>query len=385
MGEHGRWSALVDAISADGYLVDQWRIPFATVDRARFIPDTIWRRNPAGGYLPVRKAENLRAWRKPIYRNEVVVTQVDDGVPLGPNGTGHSPTSSSSMPGVMAAMLKALDVEDGHQVLEIGTGTGYNTALLCERLGDERITSVEIDPDVSAHAQAALANEGYAPTLVCADGEQGWPGRAPYDRIISTVGVRNAVPYAWVAQAGPGAVLVIPWATSYLALGLARLVVNSEGVASGHFVNTASFMDLRGRRQDGFIPQPDDEPDAVESVSELHPWYVAGDHPRGAFAVSVKLSDCEKDMLYLNDERTALELLVWDTAHTSWATVNVTPEAHAIGRYAVRQFGPRKLWDEIEAVYEWWAREGRPEYTRFGLSVTPEGTRVWLDDPANEW
>ncbi len=56
----------------------------------------------------------------------------------------------------MARMLEALEVADGMRVLEIGTGTGYNVALLCHRLGDANVTTVDIDPSLVVHAQKAL-------------------------------------------------------------------------------------------------------------------------------------------------------------------------------------------------------------------------------------
>ncbi len=51
----------------------------------------------------------------------------------------------------------------------------------------------------------------------------------------------------------------------------------------------------------------------------------------------------------------------------------------------VWQAGPRRLWDETEAAFRWWEGQGRPGLSRFGLTVTARGERVWLDDPANSW
>jgi len=56
--------------------------------------------------------------------------------------------SSTSMPCLMTRMLETLDVRDGHDVLEVGTGTGYNAALLCHRIGDQHVFSVDIEPDL---------------------------------------------------------------------------------------------------------------------------------------------------------------------------------------------------------------------------------------------
>lgn len=70
----------------------------------------------------------------------------------------------------MAAMLAALDVHDGHRILEIGTGTGDNAALLAHRLGDSNITTIEVDPALSRRARQALASAGHHPRVICADG-----------------------------------------------------------------------------------------------------------------------------------------------------------------------------------------------------------------------
>jgi protein-L-isoaspartate O-methyltransferase len=91
------------------------------------------------------------------------------------------------------------------RVLEIGTGTGYNAALLAHRLSAENIVSVEVDPAVAEHARRVLAAAGFgALTVVSADGAEGYLPRAPYDRVSSTVATAE-VPYAWVAQTCPGA------------------------------------------------------------------------------------------------------------------------------------------------------------------------------------
>jgi SAM-dependent methyltransferase len=80
------------------------------------------------------------------------------------------PTSSASAPAVVAVMLDRLDVRDGMRVLEIGTGTGYNAALMAHRIGGEHVYSIDIDPTLVAAARQALHGVGLHPTLVAADG-----------------------------------------------------------------------------------------------------------------------------------------------------------------------------------------------------------------------
>lgn len=68
------------------------------------------------------------------------------------------------MHSLMARMLEALDVRDGDRVLEIGTGTGYNAALLCHRVGSHNVVSIDIDPALIAAARSRLASLGHHPT-----------------------------------------------------------------------------------------------------------------------------------------------------------------------------------------------------------------------------
>src|SRR5207248_8077907 len=99
------------------------------------------------GDEPARRA----AWLDEIYSDTVLTIRV----------VGSTVTSTSSMPSLMWAMLDALEVEPGHRVLEIGTGSGYNAALLSERLGDELVTSVDVDGELVELARARLAQAGY--------------------------------------------------------------------------------------------------------------------------------------------------------------------------------------------------------------------------------
>jgi protein-L-isoaspartate O-methyltransferase len=93
------------------------------------------------------------------------------------------------MPSIMSWMLQALDLADGQQVLEIGTGTGYNATLLCHRLSDANVTSIDIDPALVDQARLRLGELGYASLLAAGDGVGGLPAGAPYDAILATAAV----------------------------------------------------------------------------------------------------------------------------------------------------------------------------------------------------
>lgn len=373
-----------------------WVEAFEAVPREWFVPDLVWRKNPTGrGWLPVNRNVEPETWATLVATDDFVVTQVDDGHPRLPGGIGWAPTSSTSMPTVMAVMLHALELptDPDHRnrlrVLEIGTGTGWNTALLAHRLGAGNVTSIEIDPQIAEHARAALASTGYPVTVITGDGEQAPPANnhhpALYDRVISTAACHR-VPYTWVQQCTPGGIILTPWQTPYLGSALLRLTVThstSDAMACGRFIEHASFMPLRGQRAGDWIPDPDTEGDTTESHTALHPYEPLSDHDGCAFTVSLLIPDLEKSIALPDphDPHT-YEVLLFEATSHSWATITVTPAALHTDTYPLRQHGQRRLWNEIEAAHTWWEHHARPTYTQFGLTIGAAGQHAWLDDPS---
>jgi protein-L-isoaspartate(D-aspartate) O-methyltransferase len=119
--------------------------------------------------------------------------------------------SSSSQPAIMAIMLEQLSLEPGHKVLEVGTGPGYNAALMAHIVGETgQVVTVEIDQDLADAAREHLAAAGIKQVQVlCSDGGYGVPEQAPFDRIILTVGAPDITP-AWWHQMKPDGRLVLP-------------------------------------------------------------------------------------------------------------------------------------------------------------------------------
>ena len=137
------------------------------------------------------------------YRDEAIVTKRDEA---------GRPTSSSSQPTIMAIMLDQLGVARGQKVLEIGAGTGFNAALIAHIVGSRgRVISIDLDPEIVGRAEENLSAAGGCEriTVLNADGVLGHPDRAPYDRIIATVGVWDLAP-AWLEQLGPEGRIVVP-------------------------------------------------------------------------------------------------------------------------------------------------------------------------------
>jgi protein-L-isoaspartate(D-aspartate) O-methyltransferase len=381
---------MVDAVTADDCLA-RWRTTLTpwwpslqAVPRHRFIPGTVWVDNDTDSppaLVPLHRAQDPARWLELAYATDYVVTQVDDGHPEGPGIGGSVPTSSASDPVIVAVMLAALDAHEGHQVLEIGTGTGYNAALLAHRLGAEQVTSIEIDPGIAAHARQALSAAGFgAVTVVTGDGALGCPAGAPYDRVIATAAA-NQVPYSWVAQTRPGGRVLLPWADTYTS-GLVALTVAGDGTARGNIVAESSFMWLRAQRDTRGAVRPcagdgSRDPDRAEAtVTALHPYRVTG--PHGArIAIGRRVPGCQ--WRYWPWEPADPVGVLWLVdPWGSWAKLtHHTPDADE-DEFPVLQAGPRRLWDEVEAAYRWWVEAGCPGADRWRFTVAPDGQRLEL-------
>lgn len=287
------------------------------------------------------------------------------------------PVSSSTKPDLMVRMLEALDISEGQRILEIGTGTGYNAALLAHRLGDDNVFSVDIDPELVDIAGRRLASIGRHPHLAARDGAKGWEEHAPYDRIIGTCAVRR-IPWAWYDQLTPGGHLLVDFKpqSGNLVL-LKRKADRLEGRFTAWY---GAFMVMHGHDNHHAKPStvwqtelPLDrqrstptpaEPSGVArlfrlvtSTTPLRQRYTFQDHagqPTGIRLATVDGSCCE---------------------------VDITPDSSGIR--TVREGGPTPIWPEIERAYQQWLDWGQPGWDRVGITATRDSCTVWLDEPPN--
>jgi protein-L-isoaspartate(D-aspartate) O-methyltransferase len=359
-----------------------WHRALLAVDRAGFLPPTVWGQDGDDWYSPLAlSSSEVQRW---LGQDVSIVTQVDDGRPRGEDGRGFTPSSSISQPSLVVAMLQALDVEDGMRVLEIGTGTGYNTALLCERLGAENVTSIEVDPGVAARAAANLTDAGYKPHLIVGDGTEAVDA-GPYDRMLATVAVAR-VPAAWVAALSPGGLLVAPWAPGAgFAPGVLVRLEAGDGAARGRVIGDAAFMLARDHRPpvESWVAWVDeDDPAAVAGTITANPRVVSERNT----GWTVVLGHLVPGLGYASFEAAEsnvgaageASVYVFDRAG-SWALGEYVPHG---APYESLRCGPRDLWAEIGAAWEVWQAADRPGRDRLGLTVTAEGEHLlWVDAP----
>lgn len=370
-----RLHRFVDDLVAEDAVTDRWADAFRALPRHLFLPDTVYRHDPdrrGRDLVPVRRSDDPDGWLDLVYRDDLVVTQVDDGSPAA-DGIGHQASSSSSCPAVVADMLAALDPHPGERILEIGTGTGWSAALLAHAVGAEGVTTIEIDPAVAAHARAALDAAGCAGVrTVVGDGALGHPDDAPYDRIIATVGARS-VPWAWVEQVAPGGRIVVPLTNTYRSPGILVLTRHGDGAATGRLGGPAMFMQMRAGRTDrldtaGFTDGGADH----LSTTTLHPYRVVGDRA-AAIAIGFQLPDVS--WAWAPDGDLGC-LWMYAVEPRSWATVELLDDPP----YPVEQAGPRRLWDEITSAHRSWVESGSPGVGDWLVSVDRDGQR-WTVSP----
>lgn len=136
----------------------------------------------------VPASEQARAW-------------TDRAMPIG-----HGQTISQ--PFIVALMTDVIEVEPHHRVLEIGTGSGYQAAVLAALV--QQVYSVEVIPALAERAKATLAAEGWTNVQArVGDGRLGWPEEAPFDAVLVTAASRD-IPPALPEQLRPGGRMVIP-------------------------------------------------------------------------------------------------------------------------------------------------------------------------------
>ena len=361
------WQHQAEHLAAELDVSDDWRPAFASIPRHVFVP-RFFTNHPERGWQTVDHTDD--DYLDLVYQDEALITQLDgdpeawektrrEGVYFG----GHV-TSSSSTPGLMAAMLDALHVEPGMSVLEIGTGTGYNAAILCHRLGDKHVTTVDIDPRLVESARERLADLGFHPTSATTNAVVEVPG-GPYDRIITTVGVQR-IPHPWLSIVKPGGLILANLYSDLATNAIFALTVHADGTASGPAPIGGSFMPTR----DNIMPYNFTRHDGNDG--NRTPTQLPGDalDELGSFNLfaSLIMRDVHIDH-YPTSSGHCPGLLSRDR---SWA--------YELDGVAIHG-GPRNLWRELENAHDLWEERGRPGREQLGITITEDRQSLWIGSP----
>jgi protein-L-isoaspartate O-methyltransferase len=189
-------------------------------------------------------------WLTEIYTNRPLTTSIDK------NG---NPNISSSQPDIMAKMIRSVHLQPGHRVLEIGTGTGYNAAILAHIVGKENVVSIDINLHLLDRAQERIGRTvGVGVTLLNADGRNLPETLRHFDAIIVT-GSHEQFEPSWIKALESGGRIVFNWNKSFTKAMLEAEKTN-DGKLSGRVCDyRGDFMHLHdgnGVEWPSLPPQP---------------------------------------------------------------------------------------------------------------------------------
>lgn len=189
--------------------------------------------------LDARVLDALKTVPRDAFVPDDLVDSAYDNRPL-PIGEGQT----ISQPFIVALMTDLLDPGPADRVLEIGTGCGYQAAVLARLVAS--VHSIEYLPELARRAEATLARLGYDNVHPRAgNGREGWPEAAPFDGIIVTAGATD-VPPALVEQLAPGGRMVLPVGTGRMGQELLRITKSRDGRVERQAVLPVAFVPLQG-------------------------------------------------------------------------------------------------------------------------------------------
>jgi protein-L-isoaspartate(D-aspartate) O-methyltransferase len=333
---------------------------FAAIPRTHFISGFYQRlqtekRENAYRYV-TRESVGEEQWCRMIYQDTPLITQL---------GANNVPASSSSQPGLMGQMIDALQIRPGQRILEIGTGTGYNAAILAFLTKSPHlVTTIDIEPRLVERAALSIEEAvGEGMHLVVGNGLQGVPEYGPYDYILVT-GAYHTIPRAWLDQLAPGGTLLMDYHKHF---GNVMLLMqkNQQGDITGQALPIhALFMPLHQGSIEGHIPsvrlQPIDPVLAPLSASPLRP-----DH----FRVKEELA------FFLHCHFPQMAILRFWKGNTSYTFLADAETKRLVQFYQESIRGDHQLWQELLYFHHEWKQQDCPNRTSYTFVI--EDDQYW--------
>jgi protein-L-isoaspartate O-methyltransferase len=350
------------------HAVSRWRAPLAATPRHLFVPR--WWHATGNNWQLCDGPADVPRWLDAAYSDQTLVTRIGtlhaDHAAPGQHAQG-TPSSSSTLPSLAVQMYRHAHITDTMDVLDVGTGSGYGTALLCHRLGAEQVTSIDVDPYLTHATMQRLASLGLHPALITSDATGPLPGE--YDRIVAMVAVRP-VPPSWLTALRPGGRLVTTITGTTAILAADKL---GDGRAFGRIQRDwAGFM--AARHGPSYPPQPADGCEDLltgegEHVGRGRYPLVIVDH---AWELRTMLSIEHPGIANHHQSHPDGTATVW-LAHPdgSWARAQGEPGKSAP---LVHQSGPRRLWDLLDDLRDSWLTEGSFPVYGAAAMVERDGT-----------
>ncbi|WP_406431888.1 protein-L-isoaspartate(D-aspartate) O-methyltransferase [Streptomyces sp. NBC_00631] len=347
--------------------ISPWRGPLLETPRHLCVPR--WLTAGPDGWTPSDGPMDEEAWARAAYTDQTLVTKIGlvhadhatDGEPV----TGR-PTSSSTLPSLVVKMLEFARLREGLTLLDVATGSGYSAALACALLGDRNVTTVDVDPYLTAAAGERLDLIGHHPQVFTQDATAAIPGM--YGRIVSMVSV-PCVPVSWLRALRPGGRLVTTLAGTGLILTADK---NDDGGATGRiewdraaFMATRTGHDYPPLLDEVFQQARDQEGEAVTDspfpvLDVMQAWEVWS-------MLSVTAPGIEHRTGTDGEGNPMAWMLHPDG---SWARAETKPVSRTA---TVHQGGPRRLYDLLDGIRWRWLEHGELPVYGARVTVTPDG------------
>ncbi|WP_017569008.1 protein-L-isoaspartate O-methyltransferase family protein [Nocardiopsis halotolerans] len=306
----------------------------------------------------------------------------EDTYVLHPDGSLLTQTTARPL---IASTLDGLDVQHGAKVLEIGTGSGYSSALLSELVGPSgTVVTVDVVPGLMERARDLHARFGRTNvTLLAGDGHEGAPDHGPYDRVVAWT-TPERIPHAWVEQSRPGGLVVAP--VELAGLVKTHAVVTAEvtedhGV-TGRALAPGGYVEMHGADLDQWTVPPRGV-DALVHDGQGAAWWVAGawakKHPAEAGKLLTGLVDEQPQKVRVfedSEDPAAFRAWMYATHPDELATLGGpmgfgVGAVDSVGVFVFRPFGPDALSSGATTAQtmargwvEVWRRAGRPGWAR---------------------